>query len=776
LLLLCVALALPAHAAPVVGKGGAILLAQAAEPPAGAFVAEDIRIVGLQRFSPGGIFPKLPAQAGDEITPEKTTQIIEALYATGFFRSVDVLREGNVLVIRVEENPTISEVSISGASAIPETALTEMLEEANIAKAKVYDQAAAEEAARAIEAGYVERNHYNAAVEVVVSPLPRNRVAVLFSVDEGDAAKISSIRFVGNEVYSEWRLRREMNLSASGLFGWLSGDSAYSEQKLDADISRLRTFYYESGYLNFDILERSVELSEDKTSIEIVLYVREGGQFVVESIDVALAAGEPDPGFPMSDFRPFITQEVGELYGGQDAGEAVAAMREELGKRGYAEAKVDFAPEVDDEAGKVRIVYQIAPGRVTYVRAINIVGNEFTADEVIRREMLQFERERYSSEKIERSRSRIRRLGYFDSVEIETIPVPDVPGEADLLVRIDEGKTGQFEIGAGVDTDGGVSFNVGLSNNNIFGTGNDFSAKFSRNDDSFSANFNLDERYHTQDGVTRHTGFRFGEEQAAEDSSAYNIDGFSGEYGYVWPFADDGSYRLNLVYRRVNIKNASGLSTLYRRFVDKHGASFNSILLDGGFNYDTRNSASLPSAGQSFALNARFAPPGLELRYYFFDLTHHWYKRLKWFPTSPVLHTRMQWGFGDSYGGGEYPFYHRFLAGGVSSVRGFAKDSIGFAKDASNNALGGQSRVVASAELPIDANFFIFDEQRIFLAPFVDAGAVGENAGVGDLRAAGGLEFRWLSPVGPLRFSYAVPLLEKENDVIDKFQFSVSTF
>ena len=740
----------------------------------GDFAIDDIRLEGLRRFSPGIIFSRLPVAIGDTLSAEKTTEIIDVLYETGYFRTVEVLRDGDILVIRVEENPTIAEVTVGGASELSEDALTSMLEGAGLVKSGVFNRSVMEEAAKVIEDVYVEKNFYHVEVDSVVSPLPRNRVAILFNVTEGSEAAIRSIEIIGNTVFSDWRLSRDMRLEPRGLFNILTDNYRFSESKLGADLSRIRTRYLQEGYLRFNVEARQVEVSEDKKHIDIIIRISEGRQFAISDIRIETPPGLTDLGFDAEDFMVHVEQEVGNYYSGRISGQTIAKIKKDLGDIGYASANVRLDTDIDDESGEVALTYLVNPGNVTFVRRIDIYGNEVTADEIIRRELLQFEQERYSAEKIDRSRSRVRRLGYFDSVSINTVPVPDSADQIDLRVEVVEAKTGEFSIGAGFSTDGGVNFNVGLTQSNIFGTGNDFSFKYSQGDDSKKFNIALDEHYHTKDGVSRHMALDYGETDAGSDSSSYSIDGYKFEYGYVFPFTDDGKYNVYGAYQQVDINSPGSIHEAYQDFIREYGSNFDTLLLLSGLTYDTRDAASVPTEGQRIQVDGELALPILRLEYYHVDYQHDYYYTFRGIPTDPVMHARFGYGYGDAYAGGVYPFYRRYYLGGTRTLRGFSSNSIGYADDASNRALGGQSRIYGSVEWSTD--FDLFENQKVYLVPFIDGGAVGEKLGLGSFRSSLGLEIRWRSPVGPLRFSYVEILKSKPRDDVEKFQFSVSTF
>ena len=737
------------------------------------FVIEDIRIEGIRRSSPGVIFNQLSVGIGDTFSAEQAVEIIGVLYGTGYFREVDVLRDGNVLVVRVDENPTIAEVTVNGVAELAEERLSEMLNNAGIAKAKVFNRSVLEEAKRVLEDIYIERNFYHVKVEAVVSPLPRNRVAILLNVEEGEEAAIRSVRIVGNEAFSTWRLESDMRLEARSFFNFFTDNYHYSEQKLKADLERIRTRYLEAGYLRFEVESWHVEVSPDKRHIDIAIHLNEGRQYKVSGTRFKVAEGAAALPFDLLVLNQYIIQQPGEIYDGQLAGEATEKIREHLGDLGYAGARVRQGAEIDDDSASAEIIYVIDAQKIVYVRHINIVGNAFTDDKVIRRELLQFENERYSHRKIERSRSRIRRLGYFNRVQIEIVPVEGNNEQVDLQVSVEEVNTGKVRFGASFDSDGGLSYNAGFSNSNIFGSGNDFKIDFIKRDDSVVFELEFDEHYHTKDGVTRHIALNYSEEESDSDSSDYDTDGYKGEYGYDYPFTDDGIYNVYLAYERINVKNTENIEE-YQKFIDVHGDSSDALLIESGLIYDTRDAANAPTDGERINLRSELGLPVLELQYFAINYLHDYYRTINVLPTSPVMHLRLGAGYGAGYNGGEYPFYQRFYIGGANSLRGFETNSVGYTVDDAGETIGGRSRLYGTFEFSADAKFF--ENQQVFFVSFIDAGAVGEDIGLGSVRSSLGAELRWLSPVGPLRFSYSTDLRSKPTDDLETFQFSISTF
>ena len=527
-------------------------------------------------------------------------------------------------------------------------------------------------------------------------------MALLFDVEEGPQATLRSIDIRGNENFSDWTIKRNMEMETKGLFNFFSNSHVYSKTRLQADVERIRTFYLEAGYLRFAVEDARAEKSEDETDIDIVIEVKEGPRYLVSEyvLDGALPTDDVE-------FESFVFQETGEVFSSRQAEETVAAMRNHLGDLGYVNANVYYETMIDDNEGAVRAVFKINTGPVAYVRRIDIVGNERTTDQVIRREFLQLERERYSREKVEKSRNRLRRLGYFEDVRIEIRPVSDNSEEVDLIVTIVEGSAGKVGVGAGYSSDKGVSLNGSFDNPNIFGSGNDFEISGAWGKDTKSLALALDQLYYTDEGVSRHMALQYSEDESSDSSSAYNIDTYGGEFGYGFPFTDEAKYYIYAAYEKIGIRNVDTLEKVekaYQPFVKKHGNSLDIALLKLGLLHDSRDSALTPSSGHRASLSGRLALPLLDLSYYHAEYQHDYYRTLRRLPSKPILHLRGGLGFGDSYNGDVFPFYHRFYLGGADTLRGFKLNSIGYENNAAGQALGGKTRLYGRGEVSFDTN------------------------------------------------------------------------
>ena len=755
--------------------------ADAFQPLLESFTVEDVRLEGLRRFDPGVIFQRLKVEIGDSFSPEEATPLIREIYKTGYFRSVEILRDGGVLVVKVSENPTIAEVSFVGVEEFQDAALEQLMERVGIVRARVFSRGVVDQARRAIEQAYIEKNFYRARVEPIISPLERNRVAVEFRVTEGVEAAIRSIRLVGVsafcsiqvgdvEAFCEGALLRDMEMEPRGVLNIFTNAYRYSDAKLQADIERLRTRYLEDGYLRFEVDNSQVLLSSDKRGIDIVIHINEGGQYSVSGYEFEIEGDSP---VSEAEMRALVRQEIGEVYSGQLSGETEGDISRLLGDRGHARAQTSFRADINDDDKTVKVVYRVEPGPLVFVRRIEITGNKATDDAVIRRELLQFEQEKYSREKVELSRDRINRLGYFSGARIRERPVPESDNETDLEVDVTERPLGKISFGAGFSTDGGVSYNAAFSHPNIFGSGNDFTFSVESDDNELKGETAFDELYHTDDGVSRHFSFSYGETDSGDDVASYSIDGFEGEYGYGVPFTDESNYSLRLVYNNIVVDSNT---QAYPEFTAKYGshANLSALLLKSGLTYDTRDGTVAPTRGQRVSATGRVVLPVLDLRYYSFSYLHEYYKQLMRRPVDIVGKLRGGFGLGGAYGDDVYPSYERFTVGGTNTVRGFASNSIG-ESDVGGLARGGRTRFYGTAEVAVDSQ--LFETQKVFLVPFVDAGAVGRDfQHYGSIRVSWGMELRWVSPLGPLRFSYTRLLRHKDTDNAETFQFAVSTF
>src|SRR6201987_2612564 len=462
------------------------------------FTGRDIRVEGVQRTDAGTVFNYLPIKVGDRVDNEKASEAIKALYATGFFRDVRLDVEGDVLVVSVQERPTISQIDIVGVKEFDKDTLKKALKDIGVADARIFDRSALDRAEQELKRQYINRGYYAMAVTTTITPQERNRVAINFTVEEGEVAKIASINIVGATVFPESTLIPQMQLSTSGWFTWYTKNDQYSKQKLQADLETLRSYYTDRGYLEFLVDSTQVSITPDKEHIYITVNITEGPRFTISEVRLA---GELL--LPEVELLRLIQAKPGDVYSRAKLTQSTKAISDRLGRDGAAVANVNAVPDIDREQRTAAFTFFIDPGRRIYVRKVNVSGNQKTRDEVIRREVRQLESAWYDSTRIERSKVRITRLNFFDDVNIETPSVPGSPDQVDLDITVTEKPTGNLLAGVGYSSADGVVFTGSVSQNNVFGTGNPLAATFNTSRIGRNIALTYVEPYWTADGISR---------------------------------------------------------------------------------------------------------------------------------------------------------------------------------------------------------------------------------------------------------------------------------
>jgi outer membrane protein insertion porin family len=752
------------------------------------FVVKDIRVEGLQRTEAGTVFNYLPVKTGDTMDDDKASQAIKALYGTGFFKDVRVESEGDVLVVTVQERPAISQITFTGNKAFPSDKMKEGLKQIGLSEGMIFDRSMLDKAEQEIKRQYLSQGKYGASVKAIMSPLERNRVAIQFNIEEGAVSKIKAINIVGNQSFTEDELKKSFNLTTPNWMSWWTKDDQYSKQKLTADIEALRSFYMNRGYLEFNVDSTQVSITPDKRDIYITVNVTEGERYTVTNIKVA---GETL--VPQDELRKLITLQPGEMFSREKLTESNKAITDRLGKDGYAFANVNAVPEVDKDQHTVAFTYYVDPGRRVYVRRINLTGNSKTRDEVLRREMRQMESAWYASDKIDLSKKRLERLGYFSEVNVETPAVPGTTDQVDVNYDVTEKSTGSVMFGAGLSSSEGVVLGVTVNQSNFLGTGNRVVAAVNSGSINKTYSLSYTDPYFTPDGISR--GFDIYRKDV--NTSSLNIGNYStSSYGagvnFGIPVNERDTYSIGLTpeFTSINLTASSTPPSRYVAFCGSMtGCDVTSVRADLGWKHDTRDNILFPNTGTLQRVYGEFGLPGLDLQYYKLNYQHVWYKDIS---KTLTLMLNGELGYAGNYGGGIFPFYKNFYAGGVNSVRGFDTSSLGpSAIDTINGVqttyfTGGTSRVVGNAELffPIPG---MADNKQLRLSAFVDAGSVwggtsGANlastscTGAADcMRYSTGMGISWYSPFGPIKLVLAKPLNEKAGDKTQMLQFQMGS-
>lgn len=734
---------------------------QAAEP----FTVRDIRVDGLQRISAGTVFSYLPIKVGDSVDDRQVADAIRALFKTGFFTDVRLQQEGGVLVILVEERPSISSIKIEGNEDIKTEDLTKALKNIGLAEGRVFNRQILDKVEQELRRQYYSRGKYALKIDSDVASLSRNRVAVTVKISEGRAAKIRQINIVGNTAFNDEELLSVFELSTPNLLSFYTKNGQYSKQKLSADLERLRSYYMDRGYIKFDIESTQVSITPNKKDIYVTINVKEGDIYSLEEVKLeGNLIVSPD------ELLPLVAVGPGETFSRKAATETSKAISDRLGDDGYIFANVNMVPDIDDAKKTVKISFYVDPGKQVYVRRINYKGNTRTRDEVLRREMRQMEAGLASSQKIERSKTRLERLGYFQDVNVETPAVPGTADQIDVNYSVTEKPSGNLMAGVGFSQTQGFIFNASVTQDNIFGSGKRVSAAFNNSQISRVYSFGYLNPYFTMDGVS------MGYDASYRETNAYraNVSRYSTNAGSVSanlgiPLNEYDRLRLNAEAESIDIKTSQYTSKEIFDYLDANGRSFILFPMSLGWSHDTLNRALLPTTGGSHSFSALATVPGSDLDYYKLSYRGQYY-----IPVSKMFTVGLQGlaDYGDGYGKTqELPFFEHYYAGGVlNGVRGYQDNSLG-PRDSTRLPFGGSSKVVGTAELYFPVPF-AEDSKNLRLGVFMDAGNVFKDLpNLGDLRYSAGLTGKWLSPFGAIKVSVGQALNASSSDKTQAFQF-----
>jgi len=731
------------------------------------FVIRDIRVEGIQRTEAGTVFSYLPLRVGDRYDPERGSAAIRALFAAGLFKDVRFQVEGDVLVVIVEERPAIAEVKLEGVKEFDKDVVMKSLREVGLGEARVFDRSLLERAEQELKRQYLSRGLYGVEVKSTVTPVERNRVNVLIAVDEGEAARIRSIRFTGNKAFSEGTLRDQIELSTSGWLTWYTKRDQYARPKLAGDLETLRSYYLNRGYLDFNIESTQVSISPDKRDIYITINLVEGERYSVSQVKLAgELLGLDEELWALVDIR------AGDTFNAERVNAVSKRMSERLGALGYAFATANAVPEANREKREVAFTYLIDPGRRVYVRRVNIAGNARTRDDVIRREIRQFENAWFDAEKVRLSRDRIDRLGYFEKVEVETPAVAGSFDQVDVNVSIVERPTGQIQAGAGYSSSEGLVLNASYSQTNTFGTGHALSLEVNTSKATRTLAVTHTDPYVSIYGISR--TIELADRKSDLASLGLGTVDLSSQIAAIRfgvPFSEFDTVFFGLRYEATDIGLTDTSPQVYKDYVADFGNSPAALMLTMGTARDSRDNLLAPTRGLYQQLFAEWSLPVLDLRYYKIYYVHQ-----RYFPLTNrlTLAINAQLGYGDSYSGLPYPVFKNFYAGGIGSVRGYQTSSLG-PVDASGTPLGGTRKLAFQSEAltPIPGA-----DRTLRMFGFVDGGQVwgaDQSVSFSSLRFAAGFGISWISPLGPMKFSYAYPFNTQPGDKLQRFQFQIGT-
>ncbi|WP_394213145.1 outer membrane protein assembly factor BamA [Enterovibrio calviensis] len=774
------------------------------------FVVEDIRFEGLQRVSLGAALLAMPVRVGDNIDEGEVSGIIKSLFSSGNFENVRVFRDGDDLLVKVIERPTVASISFSGNKAIEEEQLSENLSASGLRVGEALDRTTLSNIEKGLEDFYYSVGKYNALVKTVITPLPRNRADVKFVFTEGVSATIQQINFIGNDVFGDEELKNNFKLRADVPWWNFLANEQYQKQALAGDLESLRSFYLNRGYLKFRVESTNVSISPDKKGVYITLNIDEGEPYIVSGVNVR-------GGKDSASFESLVPFKDDEVYSGEKVTRLEDEIKRKLGEQGYAYPQVATIPEFNDDENSVALNVNVEPGKRVYVRNIKFSGNQITRDEVLRREMRQMEGSWLNAKSVETSKERLNRLGFFETVDVRTTRVPGTDDQVDVEYFVKETNSGSVNFGIGYGTESGISFQAGLQQDNFAGTGNRFGINAMVND--YQKNLTLDYRdpYWTLDGISLGGKIFFNEFEA---SDANIVDYTDKSYGtsltWGFPFNELNYFDFSLGYTHRQIENLGGyyqiqkfLDSMEDNVTDNGGLEVDDFDWSVSWSRNNLNRGFFPTAGNYQRASFRMTVPGSDTQYFKTQYDVRQYIPLTESHSFTLL-MRGRLGYGNGYGKNDendylLPFYENFYAGGYSTLRGFRSNTAGpkavYDQGAGNNpalvgsndSVGGNAIALASMELIVPTPF-VSPEVRnsIRTSVFVDAASVWDteydldNARVisgqeyiydysdpGNYRASYGAALQWRSPMGPLVFSLSKPIKSYEGDDEEFFTFTI---
>ncbi len=764
------------------------LLLLSSQAFADSFVVQQIRIEGLQGINQNTVMKNVPLKVGQTFTSAKGTQIITALYETGFFNNVALTRVGNALIIKVSERPVISSITVSGNKLITKDQIDKVLKSLGLVRGQVFNQSTLDEVVTSLEDEYYQEGHYNAYVVTNITPKSRQRVAVDIKISEGRVVLVKKIQITGNKVFSASDLINALTLTAPKWDSFVTHHDHYSAQDLNKSLQALSDYYLDRGYIHFKVDSAHAVLTPNREYVTLIIHVTEGAQYHFSGFDLSGQLILPKATFLA---LPAVKElKSGMVFSKSKLEAATKAMGDALGNVGYTFADIKTEPVVNEQNKTLFVHFVIRPGNRIYIRYVHFSGNTATSDSVLRSSMRQMEGEVASVKNIRESKRQINLLGFFQHVQENVTPVPNSPNQVDLDYKVTETPSAQATFGAGYSTDG-VVLQAGVNESNFLGTGRSVGLNFNRSEYARTYSFNYNNPYYTADGVQR--GFNVYNTETtpgAVNLEPYSFTTYGGMLTYSIPFSEEDSYQFGVGAQRTTLHLGDNPSIQVQSFAAAQGSAFNQTLLSFGLTRNDLDRAYLPTDGsyQQFNVSASGPLSGNALDYYTATYQAHLYQPLSE-SHEYIAGFSGALGYGNGYGRTQgLPFFVNYYAGGLGydgAVRGYETNTLG-PQDNQGNPMGGNALIAGSAE-------FIFpnpiDKDNVRTSVFVDSGDVYATRNVynigqqqvginlGQLRYSTGFDIQWRLPIlnAVLEVALAKALNPKPQDQTEPFSFNIGT-
>ena len=748
---------------------------------AAQFVFNDLRVEGLQRVSASRVFSAFPIELRKQVSNQDLVEASKALFETGLFDDIRLERDGSLLIVVVKERPAIDQILITGNDKIKTEQLEEGLAQSGLKAGQILQRVTLEQVELELERMYHGLGRYSASIDTEIEPVGENRVNLNVKIREGDVATIRHINFTGNDRFDNETLAKRFELEAKSHWSLFASASQYSRPKLQGDIERLRNWYLDRGYLKFNVDSTQVSVSPDRLDVYITVNVTEGESYSIREIKLSGdLVVDPEEIFELIELSP------GDTFSRTKMVNTTEAIRKRLGEEGFTFANINAVPELHDDQ-TVTLTMMVSPGKRTYVRRINFSGNVTTKDEVLRREITQMEAGAASTDAIKNSKTRLERLGYFKSVQVDTPRVAGVDDQIDVNYTVEEQPSGSLSASIGYSQNSGIIFGAGVKQSNFLGSGTNVGFNVSRSDTVQKLDFSIFDPYYTLDGVSRGINV-FYQESNLEDSdiSGFATDSYGAKVSFGYPISETARVGLTLGADNTRIYTGDDPVEEVITFIDDEGDNHSAFKVGGYITDNQLNRGVMATDGSYNKLSAELAVPGSDMTFFTLE-----YKNRYFIPLNDdySVKFRTDLGYADGYGSDSLlPFYEHYFAGGLGSVRGYRGNSLGPKSTPTDgdepSAFGGNVLVETGVEL-IYPLWFVEDRSSLQTVVFVDAGnvfmtecsRVSTNCEAGvdlsELRFSSGLGLTWLSPIGPLDFSISKALNAESDDDTEFFQFSI---